>query len=324
MTRILTLLAALLGVLSCAWLAYRMDRQPGPPEPLTEPPTAPFKDFVSGLGSVEADNGNVTINSRKDGIVYKIHVKVGDQVRTGDPLFELESDSVRALMNSRETELVVLEATIRIAEQKVNERRDIAERLQVLRAENVNSEVELVQARFQLTEAEAQLTRAKSELLLGKARLNEAKTALEQVVTRTPRDGEILEVNILEGEFTAPTLEGHCMIVGDTRRLQVRVDIDEDSASRISPAAQAVAQVRGVAGNPIPLQFKRIQPTLALKRNFTGGAKDRVDTRVLQVVYTFDRPASLPIYVGQLLDVFVDCGSHESHSAIEPSPSPTR
>jgi len=324
MTRILTLLAALLGVLSCAWLVSRMDRQPGPPEPLNEPPAAPFKDFVSGLGNVEADGGNVLVDSRKDGIVYRIHVKVGDQVRAGDPLFELESDSARALMVSRETELAVLEADIRIAEQKVNERRDIADRIQILRKDNVNSEVELVQARFQLAEAEALLSRAKSELLLGKARLNEARTALDQVLNKAPRDGEILEVNIREGEFTAPTLDGHCMILGDTRRLQVRVDIDEDSASHISPAAQAIAQVRGLAGKPIPLRFKRIQPTLAPKRNFTGGAKDRVDTRVLQVVYTFDRPASPPIYVGQLLDVFVDCGSHESHSAIEPSPSPSR
>lgn len=319
MTRILTLIAAVLGVLSCAWLAYRMDRQPGPPGPLAEPEAAPFAEFVSGLGSVEAFGDNVLVDARMAGIVDKIHVKVGDQIRAGDPLFEIESDVPRSLVASRETELAVLEASIRIAEQKLNERRDIAERIQVLSKDNVNSEVELVQAKFQRSEAEAQLTRAQSELLLGKARLNEAKTALAQTLIKAPRDGEILEINIHEGQYTAPSLETCSMLLGDTRRLQVRVDIDEDSASRIRPTAKASAQLRGVTGQPIPLRFERVQPVLAPKRNFTGGSRDRVDTRVLQVVYSFDRPEFPPIYVGQLLDVFVDCSDPKTQTRGTPT-----
>jgi len=41
------------------------------------------------------------------------------------------------------------------------------------------------------------------------------------------------------------------------------------------------------------------------KRSLTGDSTERVDTRVLQVLYRFDR-GDLPVYVGQQMDVFVE------------------
>lgn len=314
MTRILTLFAAALGLLSCAWLAYRMDHQPGPPPPLQEPSPAPFTDFVSGLGVVEGDGGNVMVGSLQSGIVEKIHVKVGQSVRAGDPLFQVDDDDDRAILATREAELAVLDANIRIAQQKVNERRDIAERVMALRADKVNSEVELVQSRFELAAAEAQLSRAQAELAMGKARLNEAKTILAQTLVKAPRDVEVLQINVREGEYCLSSLEEGAMLLGDTRRLQIRVEIDQDSASRIQMSAKAVAQVRGLPGQLIPLEFTRIKPLVLPKQNFTGGSMDRIDTRVLQVVYTFDPPKSPPVYVGQILDVFIETSSPKGQS----------
>lgn len=41
------------------------------------------------------------------------------------------------------------------------------------------------------------------------------------------------------------------------------------------------------------------------KVSLTGQSTERTDTRVLQVIYSFD-PATLPIYVGQQMDVFIE------------------
>jgi HlyD family secretion protein len=41
------------------------------------------------------------------------------------------------------------------------------------------------------------------------------------------------------------------------------------------------------------------------KRSLTGESTERVDTRVLQALYTFPRSA-LPVYVGQQMDVFIE------------------
>jgi hypothetical protein len=41
------------------------------------------------------------------------------------------------------------------------------------------------------------------------------------------------------------------------------------------------------------------------RRSLSGDPTERADSRVLQVIYSFER-AILPVYVGQRLDVFIE------------------
>ena len=48
-----------------------------------------------------------------------------------------------------------------------------------------------------------------------------------------------------------------------------------------------------------------MEPYVVPKKSLTGDSNERVDTRVLQALYRFDRK-QLPIYVGQQMDVFIE------------------
>jgi hypothetical protein len=85
----------------------------------------------------------------------------------------------------------------------------------------------------------------------------------------------------------------------------MRIDIDEEDAWRYQKGACATAFVRGNASICFPLQFLRVEPYILPKVSFTGNNIEKIDTRVLQVLYRFD-PPEFPIYVGQLLDVFLE------------------
>ena len=54
-----------------------------------------------------------------------------------------------------------------------------------------------------------------------------------------------------------------------------------------------------------PLRFVRFEPFVVPKRSLTGDSTERVDTRVLQVIYRVERD-DLPLFVGQQVDVFID------------------
>jgi HlyD family secretion protein len=73
----------------------------------------------------------------------------------------------------------------------------------------------------------------------------------------------------------------------------------------VDPSAPAIAVVRGRPDLRTALQFESIEPYVAPKASLTGSPTERVDTRVLQVIYSFRR-AELPVYVGQQLDVFIE------------------
>ena len=77
----------------------------------------------------------------------------------------------------------------------------------------------------------------------------------------------------------------------------------------------------GHADLQMPLRFVRVEPYVIPKRSLTGDSLERVDTRVLQVIYEFDRPA-FPIYVGQQVDVFIRRGTTNA-PADSPAPIAT-
>jgi len=85
----------------------------------------------------------------------------------------------------------------------------------------------------------------------------------------------------------------------------VRVDVDESEAWRVREGAHAIGHVRGNADLKTPLQFVRFEPFVVPKQSLTGDSTERVDTRVLQVIYRVERE-DVRLFVGQQLDVFID------------------
>ncbi len=91
----------------------------------------------------------------------------------------------------------------------------------------------------------------------------------------------------------------------------MRVNVDEDDIPRLKLNAPARAKLRGdVRQEEVPLTFVRLEPYVVPKTSLTGTNTERVDTRVVQVIYAIAPSSRLvqdkKILVGQLLDVFID------------------
>ena len=67
----------------------------------------------------------------------------------------------------------------------------------------------------------------------------------------------------------------------------------------------AKAYPRGNNRQSIPLSFVRVEPYVIPKRSLTGENTERVDTRVLQVIYEVGS-TDQPLFVGQQMDVFIE------------------
>jgi hypothetical protein len=104
------------------------------------------------------------------------------------------------------------------------------------------------------------------------------------------------------------------LILGDITELHVRVDIDEQDLPRFRPGLPGVGYVRGDANTPFELRFVRVEPFAEPKKSLTNAGNERVDTRVLQVLYALQTPAT-SVYVGQQLDVFLSETPSESAPA---------
>jgi len=136
--------------------------------------------------------------------------------------------------------------------------------------------------------------------------VKEAEAEIERRTIRAPVDATVLQVKVRAGEYATPAaLATPLMVLGNIDTLVARVDVDENDAWRLAPDSPAVAAVRGNPSLKTQLKFLRVEPYVIPKRSLTGDSTERVDTRVLQVLYTFD-PKSIPVRVGQQMDVFIE------------------
>lgn len=181
-------------------------------------------------------------------------------------------------------------------------------------------------ARAELAELEAgawapDLAVAAAEVATARAELGRVETEIERLIVRAPAAGQILQRKVRPGEFVAAGPSGGAagephILMGDVDRLHVRVDIDEGDAALFRPGAKAVASLKGKPDQKIPLAFVRVEPYVVPKRSLTGLSSERVDTRVLQVIYAIDASPEMPLYVGQQVDAFIESAA--------PAPAPER
>jgi HlyD family secretion protein len=195
-----------------------------------------------------------------------------------------------------------LEAGVSITvEEMANRRFDVAINKAIL----ASAEAQVEQIKTQIASAKAQVEQMKTQIASAKAQVEQIQHEIALRTIRAPVSGRILQMKTLLGEYAQNgVLSTPLMLLGDDTRLHVRVDIDENDAWRFQTCAPAMASVRGNPEIKTPLQYVRTDPDVIPKATLTGDITQRTDARVLQVIYSFD-PASLPLYVGQLMDVFI-------------------
>lgn len=300
-----TIFVALIGIIAVTILVLRLRQADPASQPLVPPPQSPYARSIGARGLVESANENVRIAPTASGLVGKINVRVGGATRTGDLLFTMDTRDALAAVKTQEAQLAVQQARLAEVGTILADRRDQLDRSNKLRQKNVASEDETLRNRYAWQSAQRQFERAQADLELSRAQLNDAQVRLDILLVRAPRDGTVLQVNIREGEYAAASAAEPAILLGDTRSLQLRADVDESDAPRVRAGCHAVAFLKGTRARPIPLEFVRIEPYILPKKSLSGESTERVDTRVLQVVFRFQNP-DFPVYVGQQMDVFID------------------
>ncbi len=259
--------------------------------PVVAPPQPPYPVFVAGSGIIEASSENISIASPLNGVIKEVFAKAGDRVDVGQALFQLDDRDIKAEIDVRTAQVEKARAALDDAKTQLAIYKNVNDTRAIMKGELLKRESAVSVALAGLAEANALLA--------------SAHTTLDRMTVRSTIKGEVLQSKTRVGEFaSAQALSTPLMIIGTVEPLAVRVDIDESDAWRVQQAAPATAIVRGNTAISFPLTFKRFEPYVVPKRSLTGESFERVDTRVLQVIFSFER-GNLPLYVGQLVDVYI-------------------
>jgi HlyD family secretion protein len=274
----------------------------------------------------------------EDGVIQRVHVGMGDLVKQGTALAELDSPlaerelaracahhatavaELRRLKAGIHPDLIAAaDARLKVAAEEMKHREAEAIRFKSLVMSRGVSEAEADQAAHEARAAEARWVLSKSELealrnqprreelelaeanvKVAEAEIEMAREHLERRTLRAPADGRILEVMKREGEAFSNLAQDVAILFAPEGSLEVRVEVDELDAHKIKNGMEAVVSIKG-DGAKASGTIDRIKPVMGRKTVFNRRATERMDLQVVEAWIQLKEPVDWTI--GMEVDV---------------------
>jgi len=299
---ILAFAGVLIGLVS----AYIFGIEKKPQPPVFKPASNPYTDGIYAEGIIESyqtSGANINMYPEIPGTISHIFVDEGNAVKKGAPLIQIDDSVQRATVEQQKAQVELASASFKSAEDQLNKQKKSYE----LEPRSVSkNDLDNAENAVNVARANVEVMRKQYEL---------SQTLLSKYSIKAPADGVILSINTSVGSYISAQgtyntyTQGFSPILvmgGSQTYIGVRCYIDEILIHRLPKTSHmsATMHIRGTDID-IPLEYVRVQPYVSPKIELSNQRAERVDVRVLPVIFRFERPKNISIYPGQLVDVYI-------------------
>ena len=288
-------------------------------------------ELVGGNGVVEPAQRETRVAAQVSAVVQKVLVKEGDLVKAGDPLVQLangveqaallaaaadlgaeKANYARALKGLRVEDREAVAAEAQAAKSRAELAASVLSRTEQLSKSGAATADELDRARrqaqteqatFKATDARLRaaeagsriedLAFARARVTAAEARVAQAQATLDRLAVKAPADAEVLQVKVREGELYGNQGAEPLLVLGDTRKLRVRMDVDEHDIARVHLNARAYVVADAFAGQKFLGTVVEIGRRFGRKNIRTDDPVEKNDTKILEVVLELDQNQQL-------------------------------
>src|ERR1700674_2634522 len=158
---------AIVGLGAAIFMVIQGNRTVPMVQPVVQSAQAPFTSSIFGPGIVEASSENIAIGTPVSGIVTAVYVKWGDRVKSGAPLFKVDTRDLQAQLTPANAKVEQVQAQLLPANIKVKE-----------------VEAQLLPANAKVSEAEATLAKVENRLKVGEGLEPGVSVSVEEMANR--------------------------------------------------------------------------------------------------------------------------------------------
>ncbi len=224
---------------------------------------------VLATGAVKAQVGaEVRVGSRISGKVEHLYANIGDEVKKGQIIAELEKADLQASAARAGAEVRVAAAKIADADSRLKLAKLEYERQKNLIKKDFTSRQALDKAVKEKESAGAGLNLAQWELKAARAALKEAEVKLSYATITAPISGVIGSVSTQEGETVAAGLNSPTFVtIIDLDRLQTEAFVDETDIGKVKVGQKAVFTVDAFPERKFKGEVTAIYPKAVIQDN---------------------------------------------------------
>jgi len=244
-------------------------------------------------------------------------------------LEELKAEPRKENLDITEAQVVSAQAALKTTEDEVNKQRAAYEldprSISKDALDNAINAQTVAQANLEVARSQRDLTKAgawifdirnqESQYIALEKSYLASSALLSKYTLRAPTDGVVLSIGTIVGNYVSPqgAYESYTqgmtpvLVLGTPQTsLQVRCYVDEILVPRLPLFSMLKAQM-SIRGSNIkaPLEFIRVQPLVSPKIELSDQRQERVDVRVLPIIFKVEKPKDVNLYPGELVDVYI-------------------
>jgi RND family efflux transporter MFP subunit len=228
-----------------------------------------FSSSVLATGAVKSQVGSeVKVGARVSGKVVRLYANIGDGVKKGQVIAELEKEDLTAKVERNRADLAVAEARIADAEARLKLAETQYERQEKLIVDSFTSQEAVDNAAKELAVNQAGLNLARRQVESAQASLREAGANLGYATLTAPISGVIASVSTQEGETVAAGLNSPVFVtIVDLKRLQVDAFVDEVDIGKIHEGLKAIFTVDSYPAREFEGKVVAVYPKAVIQEN---------------------------------------------------------
>jgi len=254
---IAVVLLGIAGVVGWMYLA--------PSEARVEPATlkvtrGDIAETVLASGSLEASNVT-SVGAEVSGTIQTLSVKLGDTVKKGDPIAQIDSTNQQNAVKSSQAALLNLQAQLQSKQADLSGAQAALDRATTLSTQKLISTADLMTAQSALAAAKAAIASLNAQISQAQLAVDDANLALSRTRITAPVDGTIVAVLVTEGQSvnanqTSPTI----VKIADLDTMIIKAQISEADVTKVAPGQKATFTILGDPSTKIPATLLSVEP----------------------------------------------------------------
>ncbi|AQW84039.1 macrolide-specific efflux protein, membrane fusion protein MacA [Campylobacter pinnipediorum subsp. pinnipediorum] len=210
----------------------------------------------------------IDVGAQVGGQIKKLYVKLGDNVKKGDLIAEIDSSTQQNMVDNRKAQLFIYEAQLNSAKVEKQTVGYKLNRIKSLFEKGASSKQNLEDIQSAYASINAKVAELEAQIRQAKIALNTARIDLGYTKIIAPKDGTIIFVAVEEGQTlnsvqSAPTIVN----IADLSRVKMKIQIAEGDITKIKVGANVSYTILSEPNKTFSAKISSIDPALTTLSN---------------------------------------------------------